>query len=619
MKLTKGMKKALSLLLSAAMVVTGVNVTAGTASAAGETAPQIYVKAQNLGWSNLESNKVDITGTGDYSVSIASGASFSDKGLTNLGFFEKVEGYDITVSLKNVVVNDVEMAIQHPQSDDAIDYTKLNPNGKNNAFANIWNDDGKQAVIAKSSDEKKVLSYKKEGEDEYIEYKVDGTSTQIESIVYNFTVTKFEKKQEASGGDGDNSNVVSTSAIEVPTTQMTQGEIPEKGSMTEFAVSLAVSQMWDSSIEQKTEYVKVTGNGTYAVTATVPEGMHRIDMTWLVTNLYDKSFPAGFKIKATHFIIGENACVLDDGDGYFIFGDGNYEEKEVRVNILNPYNYLAAGDTMDPNDETKGEVDAFKGNVSKLPVKAGDKIQVIFTVSGMDATKDVLTFGDYTVKATNPPATTNKPTSPSGVTTPGAATPSGIKKITVPKAKKTVVVAPNKTVKVNFTKTLDPSTATKSAVVTADIKSKKVVASATVTEGTTPNKGTVAIKAAKKATKGASTTVTLSSKDAANKTVSAKITVKIQNQAKKVKAAKKSVVIAKKGKTAKLVLKVTAENKKKATTDTVTAKSKVVTIKSAKASKGKITVTLKGKKKGSQTVTFKVGKKKVKVKVTVKK
>lgn len=37
MKLTKGMKKALSLLLSAAMVVTGVNVTANTASAEEQT------------------------------------------------------------------------------------------------------------------------------------------------------------------------------------------------------------------------------------------------------------------------------------------------------------------------------------------------------------------------------------------------------------------------------------------------------------------------------------------------------------------------------------------------------------------------------------------------------
>lgn len=44
MKLTKGMKKALSLLLSAAMVVTGVNVTAGKASAEETTAtPSKYV------------------------------------------------------------------------------------------------------------------------------------------------------------------------------------------------------------------------------------------------------------------------------------------------------------------------------------------------------------------------------------------------------------------------------------------------------------------------------------------------------------------------------------------------------------------------------------------------
>ena len=74
----------------------------------------------------------------------------------------------------------------------------------------------------------------------------------------------------------------------------------------------------------------------------------------------------------------------------------------------------------------------------------------------------------------------------------------------------------------------------------------------------------------------------------------------------------------KKGGTSKLVLNVTAENNKKATTDSVKVSSGYVGLVKKKAQKGKITVTLKGKKKGSRKITIKVGSKKVKVTVKVK-
>lgn len=87
----------------------------------------------------------------------------------------------------------------------------------------------------------------------------------------------------------------------------------------------------------------------------------------------------------------------------------------------------------------------------------------------------------------------------------------------------------------------------------------------------------------------------------------ATITVKVANPVKSAKAAKKTVKI-KKGKKAKITVKVTAQNKKKATTDKLTAKS----------SKSKIAkITGKKVSKGKVTVTVK-GAKKGTSKLTIK-
>lgn len=183
----------------------------------------------------------------------------------------------------------------------------------------------------------------------------------------------------------------------------------------------------------------------------------------------------------------------------------------------------------------------------------------------------------------------------------------GTSKIKV--SKSSVVIAAGKTKSVKFTATKDAS-ASKAAAVKASISNKKVVSKATV------KGGNVKITVAKKAAKGASATVTLTSANAAGKTVKAKIKVTVQNKAKKL-AAKKKLTL-KKGKKGSVTLHVTAQNNKKPATDTVSIRSKKVSLVKYSAKKGKITLTLKGKKKGKEKITVKMGSKKVKLTVKVR-
>jgi uncharacterized repeat protein (TIGR02543 family) len=103
--------------------------------------------------------------------------------------------------------------------------------------------------------------------------------------------------------------------------------------------------------------------------------------------------------------------------------------------------------------------------------------------------------------------------------------------------------------------------------------------------------------------------------------VTVKVTVaKKKNAAKSLKAAKKKVTV-KVGKTAKIKVKITARDKKSATTDVIKAtssKKAVTSVSNIAVAKGKATITVKGLKKGSSVLTIKAGKKKVKVRVTAK-
>ena len=90
-----------------------------------------------------------------------------------------------------------------------------------------------------------------------------------------------------------------------------------------------------------------------------------------------------------------------------------------------------------------------------------------------------------------------------------------------------------------------------------------------------------------------------------------------KNPAKKIVAAKKKIN-AKKGKTAKIVIKVTAKNPKKVTTDAVKVSGKKIKVKKITKKAGKITIKVKALKKGKRIVKIKVGKASTKVTLNVR-
>lgn len=90
-----------------------------------------------------------------------------------------------------------------------------------------------------------------------------------------------------------------------------------------------------------------------------------------------------------------------------------------------------------------------------------------------------------------------------------------------------------------------------------------------------------------------------------------------KNPAKKIVAAKKKIN-AKKGKTVKNVIKVTAKDSKKVTTDAVKVSGKKIKVNKITKKAGKITIKVKALKKGKRIVKIKVGKASAKVTLNVR-
>ena len=90
-----------------------------------------------------------------------------------------------------------------------------------------------------------------------------------------------------------------------------------------------------------------------------------------------------------------------------------------------------------------------------------------------------------------------------------------------------------------------------------------------------------------------------------------------KNPAKKIVAAKKKINT-KKGKTVKIVIKVTAKDPKKVTTDAVKVSGKKIKVKKITKKAGKITIKVKALKKGKRIVKIKVGKASTKVTLNVR-
>lgn len=636
MKLTKGMKKALSLLLSAAMVVTGVNVTTNAANAADEVPSFTWTNTNTNSWDNESVDVKLVNGDGEYTAEFktAKGAT----GLRNLGYVETNADSTLKITVKSVIVNGTEF-----ETNKVIEITSDTKNG----MANIWDGKSPKNVLYTNGDKDLYCSA------DEISYRENGEAKKIETLSYVFDVTNTgytpvestepsEDPATETPAVTEPAKVTTTPAVTAePTVEPT--DPPAKDAPADLDKGHQAYLMytdenygWGCWNENKGEDAVVTGNGTYTVSinksdfkstdvANAAKGakVFCVDILGLCTS---------DKMDASKAAIS-NVIIKCDGKEFKADESKMYEgliEKEkgnYRLEIRNEWGWsngdFATKDKFDPNEEFGFEESLSvtftvtgikKGTTPKdafVTTKDGEETSVVSAVGvrAAEAAKDA----DKT-PAPSAKAPVAKTATPAGVKTATPAAVStksvlGTSKLTT--AKKMVVVAPGKSVKVGFKATAAKNTSG-AAIVKATTASKKVA--------TVKVKGKkVTIKVPKKAVKGASTTVTLKSTKANGKAISAKIKVYVRNSAKKVKAAKKAITV-KKGKTAKLVIKASkVQNKKKAFVDTITVKGKVLKLTNVKYAKGKATLTLKGAKKAKKkAVTIKVGSKKVKVKATVK-
>lgn len=640
MKLTKGMKKALSLLLSAAMVVTGVNVTTNAANAADEVPSFTWTNSNTNSWNN-ESVEVSLAkGDAEYTAEFVEAAGAT--GLRNLGYVEPDAKSALKITVKTVIVNGVEFELNK-----AVDITSDTKNG----LANIWDGKSPKNVLYTNGDKDLYCSA------DEISYRENGEAKKIETLSYVFDVTNTGYTPVESTEPSKNpatetpavtepAKVTTTPAVTAePTVEPTEAptDPPAKPAPADLDKGHQAYLMftddnygWGCWNENKGEDAVVTGNGTYTVSinksdfkstdvANAAKGakVFCVDILGLCTS---------DKMDASKAAIS-NVIIKCDGKEFKADESKMYEgliEKDkgnYRLEIRNEWGWgngdFATKDEFDPNSEF-----GFEESLSvtftvtgiqegKTPEKAflttdaeGNEVSVVSAV-GVRAAEAAKITPAPKATATAPVAKTATPAGVKTATPAAVSTKSvlGTSKLTT--AKKMVVVAPGKSVKVGFKATAAKNTSG-AAIVKATTASKKVA--------TVKVKGKkVTIKVPKKAVKGASTTVTLKSTKANGKAISAKIKVYVRNSAKKVKAAKKAITV-KKGKTAKLVIKASkVQNKKKAFVDTITVKGKVLKLTNVKYAKGKATLTLKGAKKAKKkAVTIKVGSKKVKVKATVK-
>lgn len=641
MKLTKGMKKALSLLLSAAMVVTGVNVTTNAASAEDAAPSFTWTNTNTNSWDNESVDVKLVNGDGEYTAEFktAKGAT----GLRNLGYVETNADSTLKITVKSVIVNGTEF-----ETNKVIEITS----DTKNSMANIWDGKSPKNVLYTNGDKDLYCSA------DEISYRENGEAKKIETLSYVFDVTNTGYTPVESTEPSKNpatetpavtepAKVTTTPAVTAePTVEPTEAptDPPAKPAPADldkghqaFLMFTDGNYGWGCWNENKGEDAVVTGNGTYTVSinksdfkstdvANPAKGakVFGVDILGLCNS--DKMDAS--KAAISNVIIKCDGKVFAADESKMYEGLIEKEKGNYRLEIRNEWGWsngdFATKDEFDPNEEFGFEESLSvtftvtgikKGTTPKdafVTTKDGEETSVVSAVGvrAAEAAKDA----DKTPAPSAKAPVVAKTATPAGVKTATPAAVStksvlGTSKLTT--AKKMVVVAPGKSVKVAFKATAAKNTSG-AAIVKATTASKKVA--------TVKVKGKkVTIKVPKKAVKGASTTVTLKSTKANGKAISAKIKVYVRNSAKKVKAAKKAITV-KKGKTAKLVIKASkVQNKKKAFVDTITVKGKVLKLTNVKYAKGKATLTLKGAKKAKKkAVTIKVGSKKVKVKATVK-
>ena len=562
MRLTKGTKKALSLALSTALVLTGANVGTLKADAA-KVNNKDGVKLTLTGKTLTEKDatvkedgtvKVTTTFAEAATAGALTGANFGEtKTATDVKY---VDDCDFSLKIIKVEVAEKNVLAKNVTGD----YNDSNSYEVNTA-AKSFND-----FVAEKGDEI-TFTYKVTGLEDY-EDTLDALKKENEALAASKAALETNNASlvasKAALEKDNKSLAASKAALETENKALAaskaalEDQLKNTPAPTETPAPVAKGQMGNFNVsfdyvgddtwgEQSwgDKSVNVTKDGDYSIEYTATSDSKGIYLMMLDTDLYYGSLADNFALTVKNVKIGDKTYAIDN-KGCWGFADQTVS-KNYRFNIVNPWNGLFDKTGVNWQDEKVTTID----KLNKAPVKANDKIVVNFNVTTKKASSTV------SIKA----------------------------------AKSKVSVAPAKSATVKYT-----VKGTSTVKATSNNKA--------VTVKVNKSKKNVTITAKKTAVMGKTATITLK---AGSKKSTIKVTVAKTANVKKKKTANYTVALAKVTKKVKAKkIKVSVKNKKVAK----------VTVK--KIAKGQVTFQVKGLKKGKTTATLKYGKKSAKVSVVVK-
>ena len=566
MRLTKGTKKALSLALSTALVLTGANVGTLKADAADKDGVELTLKGETLNKKEATvkaDGKVEVTTTfADAATAGAlAGANF---GETTTTVENVTEDFDLKIVSVKVGDKDVlsKKAVYGEKGDEITFTYKVNGvidldalKKENEALA------ASKAALEKENGSLAASKAALEKDNASLVASKAALEKDNKSLAASKAALETENKALAAS---NSALVASKAALEKDNKSLAaskaalENQLKNTPAPTETPAPVAKGQMGNFNVsfdyvgddtwgEQSwgDKSVNVTKDGDYSIEYTATSDSKGIYLMMLDTDLYYGSLSDNFALTVKNVKIGDKTYAIDN-KGCWGFADQTVSEN-YRFNIVNPWNGLFDKTGVNWQDEKVTTID----KLNKAPVKANDKIVVNFNVTTKKASSTL------SIKA----------------------------------AKSKVSVAPSKSATVKYT-----VKGTSTVKATSNNKA--------VTVKVNKSKKNVTITAKKTAVMGKTATITLK---AGSKKSTIKVTVAKTANVKKKKTANYTVALAKITKKVKAKkIKVSVKNKK------------VVKVTVKKTAKGQVTFQVKGLKKGKTTATLKYGKKSAKVSVVVK-
>ena len=569
MRLTKGTKKALSLALSTALVLTGANVGTLKADAA-KVNNKDGVKLTLTGKTLTEKDatvkedgtvKVTTTFADAATAGALKGANFGEtKTATDVKY---VDDCDFSLKIVKVEVAEKNVLAKNVTGDyNNSDLYEVNTTDK--SFKDFVAEKGDEITftykVTGLEDYEDTLDALKKENEALAASKAALEKNNASLVASKAALEKDNKSLAASKAalETENKALAASNSALAASKAALEDQLKNTPAPTETPAPVAKGQMGNFNVsfdyvgddtwgEQSwgDKSVNVTKDGDYSIEYTATSDSKGIYLMMLDTDLYYGSLADNFALTVKNVKIGDKTYAIDN-KGCWGFADQTVS-KNYRFNIVNPWNGLFDKTGVNWQDEKVTTID----KLNKAPVKANDKIVVNFNVTTKKASSTV------SIKA----------------------------------AKSKVSVAPSKSATVKYT--------VKGTSTVKAISNNKAV-----TVKVNKSKKNVTITAKKTAVMGKTATITLK---AGSKKSTIKVTVAKTANVKKKKTANYTVALAKVTKKVKAKkIKVSVKNKKVAK----------VTVK--KTAKGQVTFQVKGLKKGKTTATLKYGKKSAKVSVVVK-